>query len=87
MASKLMQVYLRDNGICQKCGIHTIPLHQTPRTRHITKDGMVIYRDDDNNVIVKAIATVDHIIRRRDGGSNDLTNLRLYCHTCNNKRN
>lgn len=32
-------------------------------------------------------ATIDHIKRLREGGSNRIENLRVVCHHCNQRRN
>jgi 5-methylcytosine-specific restriction endonuclease McrA len=32
-------------------------------------------------------ATLEHLVRRRDGGTNDLSNLVLACRKCNHERN
>lgn len=31
-------------------------------------------------------ATLEHVVRRADGGSNDLSNLKIACRRCNNGR-
>lgn len=32
------------------------------------------------------LATIDHLTRKTDGGSDEITNLVLACHICNRKR-
>lgn len=34
-----------------------------------------------------ALATIEHLVNRRDGGTNRQMNMALACYRCNNKRN
>lgn len=46
----------------------------------------VTWRASDGTVVKSLIATVEHMIPVTQGGSNDLSNLRLSCFPCNARR-
>jgi len=62
----------RDGGwFCWYCG--------NPLTEIVEIDNSVDWRDPQR-------PTLDHVIAFSRGGSNELHNLRLACHICNNKK-
>ena len=76
------ELMVRDGWFCWICGMEFIPFFdylvmsyersQTPTNRQ----GSI----PDN------YPTLDHILERREGGSNRTVNLKLACPDCNNKR-
>lgn len=63
---------------------------QVKRVFELSKSRKRRVRERDGYACVWCGATehleVDHIVRYRDGGSNDLDNLRTFCHSCHIKR-
>lgn len=60
-------VLKRDHGVCAMCGV------DTRKPRHAGSDRMYS---------TMFSFEVDHILPRHDGGTNELTNLRLLCRPC-----
>ncbi len=72
-ASTRRAVWKRDGGLCQLCGRVCRRGVGEGGTRYIGRP--------------PEIGTIDHVVAIRDGGSNDIENLRLACWACNNARN
>lgn len=68
------QVWQRDGNHCVRCTREVFPF----------KVALARQRDcDRKNMDRSNIGVIDHIVRRADGGTSDLDNLRLLCWTCN----
>ena len=87
------QLANRDGWVCHYCVKPLVPLHvgkTDTRYRHVF--AYEIMPDGTEWPVWETRpeygeATVDHIICRIDGGSDDLDNLVLACWWCNTKRN
>lgn len=72
------KIAARDGMTCHYCGCQLYDgkdVHKIARENNWSND---LRRD-----IFLVIATVDHVIPRAKGGSDDLENLVLACHKCN----
>lgn len=74
------RIYERDGYCCVWCGIGVAPL-----SRWAAFSGDSSYRDICADI--DSGATVDHVVPRARGGSNEHTNLITCCSRCNAKRN
>lgn len=82
----LIALHKLQDGLCAVC------LRKTGLAFRLFPDGWVIdslglnlYSPDQQTVL--PAASLDHIIRVREGGSNDIENLRMLCVECNQERN
>lgn len=78
------QMYLyiaeRDNYSCVRCGAKSINF-----SLQIIIDGSKPFRCKRPNGM-DSFLVLDHIISRRNGGTNDPDNLQLLCDSCNSKK-
>ena len=63
------------SGGCQKKGVYLIKAKNSDGGFHVD-----LYTSDFE------LMTIDHIVPKSKGGSNDLSNLQPMCHTCNTKK-
>ena len=81
----LPELWERAHGVCHYCGTFTIPARLVPEIEGavLTKKGrVVLWRG-----CYWSVASVDHVVPRRDGGTNRRKNLVLACVQCNGRRN
>jgi len=73
-------IYARDNFTCQQCGAMPafVPLNYDGRltlnTTRVSKNGYA------------APLVLDHVVSRRNGGTNDPSNLQTLCDSCNSAK-
>lgn len=67
-------VFKRDGYTCKKCGLSGYEY------RH--KSGSFVYPTNIEGIFL----SIDHIIPKSLGGTNDISNLETLCTTCNTKK-
>ena len=86
MALKMLRPYLKSAplGIAKVPEKKADPYYHTTDWKQLRAD--VLQRDGFQCVICSEPAIiVDHIKRRRDGGTDSMSNLRSLCRTCDNR--
>jgi len=84
VTSVRLQVFKR-SCVCVECGREGVFFR---KEKHHVRDArwhLNFYAVDPDGRQV--LMTKDHIIRVREGGGNDLSNLRTMCEPCNGRRN
>ena len=82
--SKLLPaLMIRYHGRCTDC--HHQVIMQRDATRLHFKSKKMKFIHSNGRIIPRA--TIEHIIRKSDGGSDNMDNLTLLCESCNQKRN
>jgi len=88
------KVFLRDNGICSRCGLDCKPLGQRLKVLRArvsemwAKSRAFDSQDSDYAILIGASSWddfpwhADHIIPVAEGGTHDLSNLRTLCIHC-----
>ncbi len=82
---RLWTLWLRHDGVCQRCGCETVPVFVANQWEwEVFKPfGMAVAPD----CTAYGIATIQHVLPRSRGGTNHADNLTLYCYNCNNDDN
>lgn len=70
---RVARLWKRQRGICPLCTLDLIGIDEEPQT----PQGWMTWLNADNKAV-----HVHHHVRRRDGGSDDMTNLRLVHASC-----
>lgn len=82
---RLWTVWERFDGTCQRCGCDTVPgfVARQWGWEVFTRHGLAVASDGTPY----GLATIQHVLSRARGGTNDPHNLSLYCHNCNGADN
>ncbi len=84
----LVRLIQKHGSKCRFCGEHVVRVSSIPESNRVSvKDGLLTYIDNFYREKTKKIATVEHVVRLADGGTNSLKNLVVACVECNNRRN
>lgn len=67
----------RDGACCRQCGVA-----EGRRWRDLGRFGGWAGEGVHTKVNLCSTLAIDHVVELADGGTNDLTNLQLLCHTC-----
>ena len=81
-----LAVYEAANWKCCYCGVRLLsstPLARETHSYYANQEGLALCNGRSMRM---RIATIEHIIRRTDGGSNDEENLAAACAWCNHCR-
>lgn len=77
----------RDGSKCAFCGEWLVIHYLDVPGSVISVDHCeVVWRASHKQIVTSLIATVEHLVPVSEGGTNDLSNLRLACYPCNAKR-
>lgn len=83
---KFSDVAIRQGMFCFWCGVGVVKETQIVQSKRVTKSlGRIQYYSGDE-LRDDAIATIDHLIRVIDGGTNEVANLVISCANCNFER-
>lgn len=80
------QLAERDGMKCHYCGTWVEP-HNDLAARFWKRRGeFLTMTSEEGRYVLEHTATVDHLVPKSAGGSNDLDNLVIACHPCNTGR-
>lgn len=81
------EVAVRQGSYCFWCGVRVVREQLIVSSNRISKnETTIIYLSTDGGLREEVIATVDHLVRVTDGGTNDPENLVISCVNCNQER-
>ncbi len=84
---RFAEVAARQGSFCFWCGIRVVRESEIPQTNRIAKNhSTIVYLSAGGELCEQAFATIDHLIRVTDGGSNKAENLVISCYPCNQLR-
>lgn len=75
------QVFRRDGFRCTRCGACCAEQTEGYDGGRALKTSTTVCNGKFKDILV-----VDHVVPRRFGGSNDLSNLQTLCETCNKRK-
>ncbi len=91
LAKKLDRILKNNNARARKYGLP--PLHKVDLMILIEQSGMICcycqrqLRVYEDNRIFKDAISIDHKTAMGLGGSNEISNIAICCHECNDKKN
>jgi hypothetical protein len=77
-------LWRRCRGVCQGCQSPTGVAHVLVPQGWVLLEGDGLLADLTTGTLLP-LATIEHLVPRARGGSDDLNNLTLYCWSCNQK--
>jgi 5-methylcytosine-specific restriction endonuclease McrA len=84
----LIRLIQKHGSKCRFCGERVVRVSSIPESNRVSvKDGLLTYMDNFSRAKTKKIATVEHVVRLADGGTNSIKNLVVACVECNSRRN
>lgn len=83
---KFAEVAARQGSFCFWCGGKVIKEADIPAENRLIKNKQTVVYLAGDQLREEAIGTIDHLLRLRDGGSNNPENLVISCLSCNSER-
>lgn len=88
LPAAFIKIVERDGSDCFWCGKSVMRPSLIPPGNRLSSDGgeTIVYLTDGGERREMAVATIDHLLRVRDGGDNNPENLVVSCCPCNQAR-